>query len=169
MKKVSIKIIAVFVVLMGLSACASSKAPPRPLDLPFSRVYTASYDEVWNATVNVLETYTIIEASRESGVLKTDYSSEWYSSALYVDPDKVDRLDQVRNKLSVKLSKGLVSQTGQNAVRVQIVKQLEEYGNLVTDWQPIPTDQAEENVILYRIGQRLRIARAIKRERDKKN
>lgn len=166
----SLKILLMCLLLsLGLEACVSSKPPPRPLDLPFSRIYVATYDQVWNATVNVLETYTIIEASRESGVLKTDFATEWYSTALYSDPDKANRLDQVRNKLSVKLSKGLVSQTGKSAVRVQIVKRLEKYGNLVTDWQPFATDQAEEAVILYRIGQRLRIAKAIARERAKKS
>ncbi len=155
-------------IVSGLGGCVSAKAPPRPLDLPFSRIFVASYDDVWNATVNVLETYTIIEASRESGVLKTDFSPEWYSPALYEDPDNLDRLDQVRYRLSIKLSKGLVSQNGKAAVRVQVVKNLEEYGNLVTDWQAIPTDHAEESVILYRIGQRLRILKAVKLERSKK-
>jgi hypothetical protein len=52
-------------------------------------------------------------------------------------------------------------------VRVQVVKRLEKYGNLVTDWTRIPTDEVEEQVLLYRIGQKLRIQKAIQRSRGK--
>jgi len=151
----------------ALSSCVSSKPPPRPVDLPFSRIFVATYDEVWNATVAVLDNYSIISASRESGELKTEYTQAWFNSAVYEDPDKTDLLDEVRYKVEIRLSKGLVSQTGRSAVRVQVVKRLEKYGNLVTDWQRIPTDEVEEQVLLYRIGQKLRIQKAVQRSRAK--
>ncbi|MEO5667406.1 MAG: hypothetical protein ABIR96_05040 [Bdellovibrionota bacterium] len=151
----------------GLSSCVSSKAAPRPVDLPFSRIFVATYDEVWNATVAVLDNYSIISASRESGELKTEYTQAWFNSAVYEDPQKVDLLDEVHYKIEIRLSKGLVSQTGRSAVRVQVVKRLEKYGNLVTDWTRIPTDEIEEQVLLYRIGQKLRIQKAVARGRAK--
>lgn len=152
---------------MVLGACVSAKPPPRPLNYPYSHRYKATYDEVWNAAVTVLESYTIVEASREAGVLKTDWEDAWHNTTLYTDPDKADRLDEVRYRINVKLSKGLINQTGQTAVRVQINKELEKYGNLVTQYQRIPTDSSEEKILLYRIGQRLKIARAIEFERRK--
>lgn len=151
-----------------LFACASSAPPPRPIDLPFTRVYVATYDEVWQATVAVLDNYSIISASRESGELKTEFLQAWFNSMLYEDPDKATRLDEVRYKITIRLSKALVSQTGRSAVRVQVSKHLEKYGNLITDWQRIPTDYIEENVLLYRIGQRLRIMQSIQRAKTQK-
>jgi hypothetical protein len=164
----SLKALSLSLLVAGTQGCVSSQPPPRPLDLPFSRVFVANYDEVWNATVSVLDNYSIISASRESGELKTEYRDEWYNKNLYKDPEKEDRLDVVRYQMVIRLSKGLVSQTGRSAVRVQVLKQIEKKGNLVQGWQRIPSDTIEENVILYRIGQRLRIMRAIQRERAKK-
>jgi hypothetical protein len=70
----------------------------------------------------------------------------------------------VRYRLKIKLSKGIVSQTGEPAVRVQIVKELAEHRNFISDWQRVPTDEIEEQVMLYRIGQRLRVGEALKRK-----
>lgn len=153
--------------LMALVSCTSSKAPPRPMDFPFSRIYVATYDEVWNSTVAVLDNYSIISASRESGELKTEFTQAWFNNLVYEDPEKQNLLDEVRYKITIRLSKALVSQTGRSAVRVQVTKHLEKYGNLITDWQRIPTDQVEEQILLYRIGQKLRIMQSIKRERTK--
>jgi hypothetical protein len=149
----------------GADRLCVAKPPPRPIDLPFSRIFVATYDEVWNATVAVLDNYSIISASRESGELKTEFTRAWFNSAVYEDPEKVDLLDEVRYKIEIRLSKGLVSQSGRSAVRVQVVKRLEKYGNLVTDWQRIPTDHVEEQVLLYRIGQKLRIQKSVQRAR----
>jgi hypothetical protein len=154
--------------LLSLGGCASAKAPPRPLDYPYTRIFQANYEEVWNATVAVLDLYSIVEASRESGVLKTDWSDFRNNRSLYDQPDQDERLDQVRYRISIKLSKGMVSQSGRPAVRLQVVKELSRFGNLVTDWQRIPTDENEERVILYRVGQRLKIARTIQIRRNQK-
>jgi hypothetical protein len=159
------KLRAHYLSLLLAIGCASAKAPPRPVDLPHSRIFVATFDEVWNATVQVLDLYSIVEASRESGLLRTEVSNFANNSGLYDHPDTDDRLDQVRYYLTIKLSKGLVSQTGKSAVRVQVTKVYEKYGNLLTDWERIASDENEERIILYRIGQRLRIASTIKRRR----
>lgn len=165
MPKASNKLVRHLILLVIVGACASAKPPPRPIDLPHSRIFVTTFEDVWSATVQVLDIYSIVEASRESGLLRTETSSFANNAGLYEHPDKDDRLDQVRYYLTIKLSKGLVSQTGKNAVRVQVTKVYEKYGNLLTDWERIPSDEHEERVILYRIGQRLRIGAAVKRRR----
>ncbi len=136
----------------------------RPLDYPFWKIYPGTYDTVWNATVRVLDIYSITVASRDSGLLQTEWSDFRYNRELFENPDKAEHLEEVRYRLKIKLSKGIVSQTGQPAVRVQVTKELEEYKNFFTDWQRIPTDEFEENVILYRIGHRIKIADALRRK-----
>ena len=147
-----------------LGGCASAPVTKRPLDLPFDQIYRGTYDTVWNATVRVLDIYSITVASRESGLLQTEYSDFRYNRDLFDHPDKDDRLEEVRYRLKIKLSKGMVSQTGEPAVRVQVTKELEEYKNFFTDWTRIPTDTLEEKVILYRVNQRMRIAEALKKK-----
>ncbi|MBS1985603.1 MAG: hypothetical protein JST16_15680 [Bdellovibrionales bacterium] len=150
--------------LLGAGGCASNSVSKRPLDLPFYQVYQGTYDSVWNATVRVLDIYSITVASRDAGLLQTEWSDFRYNRELYEVPDKIDHLEEVRYRLKIKLSKGIVSQTGQPAVRVQVTKELEEYKNFFTDWQRMPTDEMEEKVILYRIGHRIRITDALKRK-----
>ncbi len=150
--------------LATLGACSSTPNKNRPLDLPFDRIYLGTYDSVWNSTVRVLDIYSITVASRDSGLLQTEWSDFRYNRELYENPDQQDHLEEVRYRLKIKLSKGVVSQSGQPAVRVQVTKELEEYKNFFTDWQRKSTDEFEEQVILYRIGHRLKIAEALKRK-----
>jgi len=150
--------------LAGLGACSSAKQIPRPPDLPFPEVYPGTFEAVWNATVRVLDIYSITVASRESGVLHTEWSNSRYNTDLYTHPDQDPMLEEVRYRLKIKLSKGVIPQTGEPAVRVQIVKESQQYRNIFTDWERVPSDELEERVILYRIRQRLRIAEAIHRK-----
>ena len=147
-----------------LSACSSVSTKNRPLDLPFDRIYLGTYDAVWNATVRVLDIYAITVASRDSGLLQTEWADYRYNRELFENPDQQEHLEEIHYRLKIKLSKGVVNQSGQPAVRVQVTKELEEYKNFFTDWQRKPTDEFEEQVILYRIGHRMKIAEALKRK-----
>lgn len=147
-----------------LGACSSAKQIPRPLDFPFTEVYPGTFEAVWNATVRVLDIYSITVASRESGVLQTEWSNFRFNTDLYTNPDQETLLEEVRYRLKIKLSKGVIPQTGEPAVRVQIVKEAQQYKNIFTDWERVPSDELEERVILYRIRQRLNIADTIRRK-----
>ena len=159
-KKLSI----VGAVILSLGGCASSKPSKRPDELPFYRLYVGSFDTVWNSTVRVLDIYSITIANREGGQLKTEWSDFRHNRELYDHPEQNDSLEEVKYRLKIKLSKAFVTQTGEPAVRVQVVKELTEYKNIQTDWVRVPTDHFEENVLLYRIGQRLRISEILKRK-----
>lgn len=150
--------------LIAISACSSIDKKKRPLDLPFEKVFLGTYDTVWNATVRVLDIYSITVASRDAGLLQTEWADYRYNRELYDHPDRAEHLEEVRYRLKIKLSKGIVNQTGKPAVRVQISKELEEYKNFFTDWRQVPTDEFEEKVILYRIGHRLKIAEVLRRK-----
>lgn len=150
--------------VLALSACVSSAPPKRPLDLPFTQVYLATYETVWNAVNSVLENYSVVRIERDAGIIETDWAQVRFNTALYEIPDKEEFLESVKSRIKIKLSKGLVAQSGQPAVRVQVVKELSEYKNFVLDYERVPTDTIEERVILYRIGQRIRIAEALRRK-----
>ena len=147
-----------------LGGCVSSAPPKRPLDLPFQKVIPSTYETVWAATTQVLDIYSVVRIDRDAGLIETDWSDFRFNRALYENPDAPDYLESVRYRLKLRLSKGIVAQTGSPAVRVQVTKELAEHKNFLTDWQRIPTDQVEEKVILYRIGQRVRVAESLKRK-----
>jgi len=144
--------------------CVSSAPPKRPMDLPFTQVFPGTFDTVWGATTQVLDIYSVVKIDREAGLIETDWSDFRFNRALYDHPDKEEYLESIRFRIKIKLSKGMVAQSGEPAVRVQVVKELAEHKNFLLDWQRIPTDEIEEKVILYRIGQRLRIAETLKRK-----
>jgi hypothetical protein len=158
------KRLGVVALMFSLGACVSSKPPPRPLDLPFSKVYQATFDTVWAATTQILDIYSVVRIDREAGLIETDWSEYRHNRSLYDRPNQPDYLENVKYRLKIRLSKGMVAQTGEPAVRVQVVKELAENKNFFLDWQRIPTDQYEEKVLLYRIGQRIKIAEALKRQ-----
>lgn len=152
----------------SLTSCSSTGptagAPPRPLDYPFFKVFPATYDQVWDATVRVLDIYNIARANREAGLLQTEPADFRYNPDLFEHPDVDPKLEEVRYRLKIKLSKAFISETQEPAVRVQVLKELSKYTNIFSDWERIPTDQLEEKVILYRIGKRLEISKALEKK-----
>lgn len=145
------------------TSCVSSAPPKRPLDFPVSFIFLGTFDDVWNATVRVLDKYAITVANREAGQLQTDWSNYRFNPELYDHPDSNDPPEEVRYRLKIKLSKAYVTETKEPAVRVQIVKELEVYRNFFLDWNRVPTDLNEERVMLYRIQQKLRIEKELKK------
>lgn len=150
--------------LFGLGACVSSAPLPRPLDLPFDRRYAASFDSVWAATTQVLDIYAVVRIDRDAGLIETDWTEARFNKALYDHPEFRDILESVKYRLKVKLSKGFIAQTGKPATRVQIVKELSEGRNFLTEYERVPTDQIEEKILLYRIDQRIKISELLKRK-----
>lgn len=146
------------------AGCATSAPNTRPLDLPFTQVYLATYDTVWTAVNQVLENYSVVRIERDAGIIETDWAQVRYNSAIYEHPDREEFLESVKSRVKIKLSKGLVAQSGQPAVRVQVTKELSEYKNFVLDYERVATDTVEEKVLLYRVGQRIRIAEVMKRK-----
>jgi len=149
-----------------VTSCASSKYKrDYPLDIPFSKIYPAQYDEVWAATTRVMDIYTIGSALRNSGLISTEWYEHRHHPSLFEYPHKRNFLEEVRSRLKIKLSKGYVKESKTNATRVQVHKYLEKYKNVIVDWERTPSDQLEEKVILYRINQRLKINQAIKNQK----
>jgi len=157
------KVSCLFVSLVFFTGCVASKPPPRPLDYPVSFIYLGTFDDVWNATVRVLDKYAITVANREAGLLQTDWSSYRSNPELYEHPDDNLTLEEVRYRLKIKLSKAFVTESKEPAVRVQIVKELEIYRNFFLDWIRVPTDLNEERVIMYRIQQKLKVEKELKK------
>jgi hypothetical protein len=147
-----------------LSSCVSSKPLPRPLDLPYSFIFEGRFEDLWRATVSVLESYTITVANRDAGLLQTDWENQRFNPDLFEHPEIPVLMEEVRTRLKIKLSKAVMNDTGAPAVRVQINKEFEVFKNFFSDWERVPTDGYEEQVLLYRINQNLKIIKAKARQ-----
>jgi len=162
-------LIIAFFAALALGGCVSSQTPPRPLDYPYSRIFTGTFNDVWSATVRVLDIYSITVANREAGLLQTEWSHNRFNPELYKHPDIDPVLEEVQYRLKIKLSKAYITETGSAAVRVQVLKELKEYKNFFTDWERRATDGYEEKILLYRIAQRLKIVREKKKAKSSKS
>jgi hypothetical protein len=148
-----------------LGGCVSSAPPPRPLDLPFKKYFDRDFDTVWAASVEVLDYYQIVRIDRDAGIIETDWTEARFNRALYdPPPDYKELLEPVKYRLKVKVSKLRNKQTGLPSANVQIVKELMEGRTFIFDYERIPTDSIEEQVLLYRIGQRVEILMRLKRK-----
>jgi len=148
-----------------LGACVSSQPPPRPLDLPFKKYFDKDFDTVWAATVEVLDYYQIVRIDRDAGLVETDWTEARYNRALYdLPPDHKEFMESVKYRLKVKVSKFRNKNTGTPVANVQIVKELMEGRNFIFDYERVPTDTVEEQILLYRIGRRVEIMTRLKRK-----
>lgn len=153
-----------FGIFFILASCVSSSPPPRPLDLPYTFTFEGGMDDVWRAASSVLENYTITVANKDAGLLQTDWENQRFNPDLFDHPEIVPQLEEVRSRLKLKLSKAKTNDTGKRAIRVQINKELEVFKNFYSDWERNPTDGYEEQVVLYRIYQNLKIINAKKKK-----
>jgi hypothetical protein len=112
----------------------------------------------------VLENYTITSANKDAGILQTDWENQRFNPDLYENPEIQPQLEEVRSRLKIKLSKARTNDTGKRAVRVQINKEFEVFKNFYSDWERSPTDGLEEQVVLYRIHQNLKIVNMKKKK-----
>lgn len=150
---------------MGLWSCVSSAPPPRPLDYPFKKYFDRDFDTVWAATVEVLDYYQIVRIDRDAGLVETDWAEARYNKALYdLPPDNKEIMEAVKYRLKVKVSKFRNKTTGAPVANVQIVKELMEGRNFIFEYQRVPTDTIEEQVLLYRIGRRVDVMMRLKRK-----
>jgi len=136
----------------------------RSAQMPYVFIYEGVYNDVWRAVVNVLgDIYSITAANRDAGLIKTDEINYYFNDELYEHPRKDRVEDEVKYKLKLRLAKAFITETREPAVRVSVLKEFYKYKNYYTKWERVPTDGFEEQIILYRIKQKMRIARAKKR------
>ncbi|MEK7357230.1 MAG: hypothetical protein AAB250_12325, partial [Bdellovibrionota bacterium] len=70
-------------------------------------------------------------------------------------------------RVLIRLVKGKA--TEKPAVKVLVTKQIEIARDFFAEPQPVASDGLEENVILYRIGREVAVARALQKANEKSN
>lgn len=133
---------------------------------PFSRVYFATYEEVEIALKQAMIRYPQKIDNTEAGIFETDFIK---GEARFRPPHKEVKFSPgYRYRLLVRLVRGR-SEDKQQATKVQIVKKVEVARDFFSEPEAAESDGLEEQVILYRIGRELQLARAVAKATDKKN
>ncbi|MBL7543011.1 MAG: hypothetical protein JNL11_04300 [Bdellovibrionaceae bacterium] len=128
--------------------------------LPPSRVFTASYDNVWRAALTVLK-YSITEQNQETGHIETDYVKP--SDGGWTRPDGGTNISAgMRYKISMSLVR-VQTKNGSVGVKVTVDKKIERVRDFFSDPEPIDSDHLEEKALLYRIDRELVIEETLRK------
>lgn len=149
------------------SGCVSAtqQLEAREGDAPYSRVFYANYEDVEIALKQSMIRYPQKVDNTDAGIFETDYIK---GEARFKPPHKPANYSPgFRYRILVRLVRGRTED--RPAIKVQITKKTEVVRDFFSDAAPAATDGLEEQVILYRIGRELQLARAIARANEKAN
>jgi hypothetical protein len=131
-------------------------------------VYDATYNQAWQAVLQVMKRYELGLQNQEAGVIKT----RWIDNTIELNfADSFGGSDSVKAskfKLIVNVVKGFKGSREVSKVSVfkrQLVEQ-----DFLQGWKEIPTDGILESTILYRVKRKITIdnkLREIEEERSK--
>ncbi len=150
-----------------LSGCASAteKLEAREGDAPYSRVFYANYEDVEIALKQSMIRYPQKVDNTEAGIFETDYIK---GDARFKSPNRTAAFSPgYRYRILVRLVRGRTED--RPAIKVQISKKPEMVRDFFSDANQVTSDGLEEQVILYRIGRELQLARAIAKASEKAN
>ena len=120
---------------------------------PVSKLFYASYDQVWKSVMLAMEPYSLEEEDKEKGYLRTEVIQ---GSTLWKLPfeDKQKNTNQ-SYIIYIHLVKGM---TGfQPGVQVRILKKIFTQKGFINDPERVPSNGLEEKIILYRVMREIHI------------
>ncbi len=162
---ISLSLLAIISIVL-LSSCAlmdsqEDKAQrKRSSVMSPSKVFTASYDNVWRSALTVLK-YSITDQNQETGHIETDYVKP--SDGGWTRPDGGGPMSAgVRYKIALSLVR-VRAENGKAGVKVTVDKKVERMKDFFSEPESLLSDQLEEKSILYRMERELLIEDAIKK------
>jgi hypothetical protein len=162
-------LLAAVLIAVGFSqtgcVTATQKLEARQTEGPYSRVFYANYEDVEVALRQSMNRYPQKVDNTEAGIFETDFIK---GEARFKPPHKIVNYPPgYRYRLLVRLVRGRTDE--RPAIKVQITKKVEVVRDFFSDADSLKTDGLEEQVILYRIGRELQLARAVAKASDKAN
>lgn len=128
-------------------------------------MFYANYEDVEMALKQSMTRYPQKIDNTEAGIFETDYIK---GELRFHPPHKVVNYSPgYRYRILVRLVRGRTED--RPAIKVQITKKVEILRDFFSDADSLKSDGLEEQVILYRIGRELQLARAVARASDKVN
>lgn len=133
--------------------------------VPVVQVFFAKYEEVEAALKLAMLKYPQRVDNTEAGIFETDYVK---GDARFKPPNKqIEYTSGYRYRILIRLVRGKTD--AKPAVKVVVLKQIEQVHDFFSEPNPLPSDGLEEAIILYRIGRELQINKALQRASEKQN
>ncbi len=152
-----------------LGSCSSYKQfqhIAEEFEIP-SKVFRATYDQAWQAVLQVMQKYDLALQNQEAGIIRT----RWVDNTLEMNfADSFGSNDAVKGakfKVIINVVKGFRSSREVSKITVykrQLVEQ-----DFLQGWKEIPTDSIFEKTLLYRISRVISIDNKLKKIELKKS
>lgn len=150
------------IIAATLLSCAS-KPPIEPF---YSRLYSATYDEVWTACIKVLNDYPLKISNKDIGKIQTEVVNGPYNELFLTYPEPLEVPERFRYSLKFNFAK-LESEDKSPVIRIRIIKELERFQDFYTGWIPYSPDGLEERILLYRVEHTLKMQQQISKAGNK--
>jgi hypothetical protein len=161
----SLATLTIFSFCLALGGCATSDQDSETAEQlePVTKVFEASYDEIWRALQKAFSRYPIRLNNADTGELETDVIKP---DQMWQPPHKkIEYTPGERYYIKVNVTKGLKGQKKQ-AVRVTIEKIMTVDQDFFSGSRRKSTDGLEEKGLLYRTDRELTIEQSIKNAYD---
>lgn len=147
--------------LVMMIACSTLPHPEVSHPETLKKSYRASYDNVWNATLKVLDSrkYSFPTANKDAGYIETEFVQGKSEKEFYTSGG-----ERYPKDLKWKLKLWLVRRNTRKQsgpIRVRIEKEVFASGGFLESWHKTRSDFMEEHVILYRISRTLEIDKMV--------
>ncbi len=166
MKRIKLFLISSLLILSSCSSYQNFQYITEEYEIP-SKVFAATYDESWQAVLQIMQQFDIAVHNQEAGVIKT----RWIDNTNDVNfSDSFGSRDAVKSakfRLLVNVAKGFRGTREVTKVTVhkrQLVEQ-----DFLQGWKEVPTDGIQEQTILYRMERIIAIDQKLKEIEQKKN
>jgi hypothetical protein len=149
-----------------LSGCAIIEPePPQATMGPHSKVFEASYDEVWRAVQKSLVSYPIQLNNIDQGIIETDSIK---GPQVWRPPfNKNDEKTNQKYILRVNVVKGQVNK--KESTRVTILKSISIEKDFFSGEDRLPSDGYEEKALIYRVQREILLERSLKKSFERKS
>jgi len=131
----------------------------KEVEIP-NKVFKSPYSQTWTAVVATINKFDLELQNQESGSIKT----KWIDNTLKLNfSDSFGSSDAVKAakfKLIINVIKGF--QSSKEVTKVTIYKRQLVNQDFLQGWKVVPSDQIEEQTLLYRIERALMIDQKIK-------
>jgi len=165
-KKTFLSLLALFTILLsGCSSYEQFQQLAEEAEIP-SKVYKTSYNQTWQAVLEIMQKYDIALKNQEAGVIKT----RWIDNTNQLNFNEAfgsqDMVKAARFKIVINVIKGF--RGTREVSKVSVFKRQMVEKDFLQGWKVVRTDGIREKTILYRIDRILKRELMIKSIEEKK-
>lgn len=127
----------------------------------FSRIYFTDVNHAWQGSLEALKSLPLDVSNKEFGFIQTKWKDNTSERNFISSSGAARTYMKAQYRFKVSLAPGMYD--GRSAVKTTVQKEQLIQRDALEGWAPIPTDETDENTLLYRIGRIISIRMKLER------